>query len=192
MPTPHGPAEADPPPPLRLLLYGLQSPINVGAVLRVAETYGVAVDVWDPPGLFADSGTLRWISDFSCGAYARGAYRLLDAAPSPRAGHGRRIATCLRGRATSLPDFDFQPGDVVAIGNEYDGLPADYIAAADCRLHIPMPPGYTPKPPSLQPIDPTRPPMDPADGSPVLSAAMSAAIICYAAFARSDVNGRSS
>lgn len=168
-------------PPLRLLLHGLQSPINVGTLLRVAETFGVGVDVWDPAGLFRDAEKLRWIHDLSCGAYSRGAFRLLDDAPRPREESIRTIATCLREEATRLPDFVFRPGDLVAIGNEYDGLPADYIAGADCRLHIPMPAGHTPKLPSLQPIDPAHQPVDPDDGSPVLSSAVSGAIICYAA-----------
>lgn len=167
--------------PLRLLLHGLQSPINVGTLLRVAETFGVAVDVWDPAGLFRDAEKLRWIHDLSCGAYSRGTFRLLDEAPRPKEASIRTIATCLREEATHLPDFVFRPGDVVAIGNEYDGLPADYIAGADCRLHIPMLAGHTPKPPSLQPIDPARQPVDPGHGSPVLSSAVSGAIICYAA-----------
>lgn len=168
---------------MRLMLHGLQSAINIGSILRVAETFGVPVDIWDAHGLFAGDETLRWISDFSCGAYQRGAFTLLDAPPGEGPG-GRVIATCVTGAGAMLDDFVFEPDDRVAIGNEYDGLPAGFIEKADVRLCIPMPKSFTPKPPSSAPADPARAGFSTESGDPVLSAAMSAGIICYAAHAQ--------
>jgi len=170
---------------LSLLLYGLQSPINVGAVLRAAETLALKVDIWDEAGLFADPAKRDCIADFSCGAFARGAFRLLDQRPRAGDARGRAVATCLADDAIPLPEFRFEAGDRIAIGNEYDGLPQSFIAAAGARLSIPMANVWTPKPPSRNPIDPGRAPRDPDDGAPVFSAPMAAGIVGYAAFIQS-------
>lgn len=168
-----------------LLLYGLQSPINVGSVLRVSETFGIDVDIWDEAGLFTDPVKRDCISDFSCGAVDRGAFHLLDEHPEKTITAGRSIATCLADDAVSLTDFRFMAGDRIAIGNEYDGLPKQFIGSANLRLRIPMADVWTPKPKSHRPIDPNRAPRDPTDGTPVLSAAMTAGIIGYIAFTQS-------
>ena len=170
---------------ISLLLHGLQSAINVGAVLRMAESFGIGVDIWDEAGLFADPAKRTRIADFACGAVHRGAFRLLVDQPMAHGTAVRQIATCLTDDAVALTDFRFQPGDRIAIGNEYDGLPRTFIAAADVRLRIPMANVWTPKIPSSNPIDPHRPTRDPADGAPVLSAAMAAAIVSYVAFSQS-------
>lgn len=170
--------------PYRLLIHDVQSAINLGMILRVAETYAVPVDIWDPRHLFADPERVGWISDFSCGAFQRGAYRLLDAEPSPHEQGGRLVATCLREDAEQLPQFEFRPGDRIAVGNEYDGLPESFIERADTRLYIPMPPTRTPKLPSRDPIDPARRDFVSRDDSPVLSAAMTVGVLCYAGYAR--------
>ena len=54
-------------PGLEFLLYGLQSPINIGMILRVAETYRFHVAIYDPFCLLDHPDKLRTISDFSCG-----------------------------------------------------------------------------------------------------------------------------
>jgi tRNA G18 (ribose-2'-O)-methylase SpoU len=82
----------------------------------------------------------------------------------------------------SLPDYRFQRADVCALGNEYDGLPDEMLARADVVLNVPMPQIWTPKPKSFNPIDATRTKAVARDGQPNLNVAMSAGIICYAAF----------
>lgn len=168
-------------PPCRMLLYDLQSGINIGSILRVAESFAVPVSIWDPRARLQDPEAREWIADFSCGAWARGQYGVLAATPQPGAGPGRFIATCTRADAIAATDFDFRSDDTVVIGNEYDGLPDALIAAADIRLTIAMPKTHTPKPASRRAIDPTRQGYAVVDGAPVLSAAMAAGILCYAA-----------
>ena len=63
---------------LELLLVGLQSPINIGMILRVAETYQFHVSVIDRFGVLADTAKLGVIGDFACGALARRGYQLVD------------------------------------------------------------------------------------------------------------------
>jgi tRNA G18 (ribose-2'-O)-methylase SpoU len=170
---------------LELLLHGLQSPVNIGMILRVAETYQFRVSIYDQPGVLDDAGKLRTIQDFACGAVERRGFRKVGDEPAlTRLLHDRRlVATSIERGAVSLPDFAFRPGDVFALGNEYDGLPDAFVTRADVVLNIPMPAVWTPKPKSLNPIDPTRTATVARDGEPNLNVAMTAAIICYTAYA---------
>jgi tRNA G18 (ribose-2'-O)-methylase SpoU len=188
--NPSGPAASDPNTAdgeraLEFLLYGLQSPINIGMILRVAETYRFRVSIYDKFRVLDDPDKLRTVRDFACGAADRRGFRNAgDEAGLRQILKGRRlIATSIERGATSLPAYRFRRGDVFALGNEYDGLPQDVIARADAVLNIPMPLVWTPKPRSLNPIDPARTASVAREGQPNLNVAMSAGIICYAAFA---------
>jgi len=164
-----------------LLLYDLRSPINIGMVLRIAETFQLRVSIFDPAHVLRDEARLQTISDFACGALQRRPPRMLAGAVQLRhLRHGvRLVATAIEGAASTLPEFAWQQTDILVLGNEYDGLPADLVASADARVHIPMPDGYVPKPRSSAPIDPTR--MGPVanDGTPNLNVAVAAGILCY-------------
>jgi tRNA G18 (ribose-2'-O)-methylase SpoU len=166
-------------PGIRLLLWNVQSAINLGMLLRVAETYRVPVGI-----LGAGPVLSATTSDFACGALERVGFTALSDAAAAHAwrGKGRLIATSIDRAAASLPEFCFTPGDVVALGNEYDGLPAEIDAAADCKIIIPMAEVWTPKPPSRSPIDPARSKPVARDGEPNLNVAMAGGIICYAAY----------
>ena len=167
------------------LLYGLQSPINIGMILRVAETYRFRVSIYDHYGVLARPEALRTIEDFSCGALLRRGFGVLnDHAALDVFLEGKRlVSTAIDPNACALPAYEFRPGDVFALGNEYDGLPEPIVARADTVLNIPMPSGWTPKPVSLNPIDPARKDPVARDGRPSLNVAMTAAILCYACFA---------
>jgi len=92
------------------------------------------------------------------------------------------VATTITSDTVALPDFAWQQGDVVALGNEYDGLPAELVRDAAVRLRIPMPDGYAPKPLSRHPIDPSRTAPVTRQGKPSLNVAVSAGIIAYSAY----------
>jgi tRNA G18 (ribose-2'-O)-methylase SpoU len=170
---------------LELLLYALQSPINLGMILRVAETYGVRVAIHDRHGVLDDPDKVATMEDFSCGAAERwGFQRIDDTAALERLRTGRRlIATSIEADSRALSDHRFQPADLIVLGNEYDGLPDDVVATADLTLWVPMPAVWTPKPPSRNPIDPRRTASVARDGKPNLNVAMTAGIICYSAYA---------
>jgi tRNA G18 (ribose-2'-O)-methylase SpoU len=164
-----------------LLLYDLRSPINIGMILRLAETFQLQVSIFDPAHVLRDEARLRTISDFACGALQRRPPRMLAGAVQLRQLRRgvRLIATTIEGKASALPEFEWQNTDVLVLGNEYDGLPADLVASAEARLHIPMPDGYVPKPKSLAPIDPTRVAPVANDAKPNLNVAVAAGILCY-------------
>jgi tRNA (cytidine/uridine-2'-O-)-methyltransferase len=167
-------------PGLTLLLHNLRSPVNIGMILRVAETYGVAVAISGSTDVLAAGAQQRTISDFACGALERRGFKAIDGlAHIAGAGHERLLATSIEPAAQPLPQFRFQPGDVVLLGNEYDGLPAEVEARCGATLRIPMADVWTPKPASHQPIDPTRVSPVARDGMPNLNVAIAAGIICY-------------
>src|SRR5262249_22489232 len=80
-PLPHSPTESrrpPAPPDVGLLLYGLQSPINIGMILRVAETYRARISIFDPHRVLDDAERLVTIKDFACGALERRGFQRLD------------------------------------------------------------------------------------------------------------------
>ena len=81
-----------------------------------------------------------------------------------------------------MEKFSFAGGDVIAVGNEYDGLSDTFVADADAVVRISMADVWTPKPRAAQPIDPLRQTSVMRDGSPSLNVAISAGILCHAAF----------
>lgn len=169
---------------LRLLLIGLQSPINIGMILRVAETYQFHVSILDRFDVLGDAAKLAVIADFACGALARrGFRRVADDCELARLRAGRRlVATSIEPNAVDLSAYRFAAGDVIAFGNEYDGLSDAVLTSADAILRIPMPAVWTPKPKARHPIDPSRTAPVAREGSPNLNVAMTAGIICHAAY----------
>jgi len=165
-----------------LFLYDLQSPINIGLTLRAAEQFDDRVAIYDPRSILADPQKAVTISDFSCGAFTRRAPQIVDSLAALRKTQsGRIIATSLDRHSIPLNEFDFREGDVILLGNEYDGLPADVIQNADARLYIPLADVVVPKQKSQgTPIDPTRQAEVAQNGVPNLNVATAAAIISYA------------
>jgi tRNA G18 (ribose-2'-O)-methylase SpoU len=84
--------------------------------------------------------------------------------------------------------FQWEARDLIALGNEYDGLSDDFVAGASEQLYIAMPDGSAPKPQSSNPIDPTRQRPVRNDGSPSLNVAIAAGIICHAAYGYSKLS----
>jgi tRNA G18 (ribose-2'-O)-methylase SpoU len=169
---------------LELVLCGLQSPVNIGIILRVAEAFQFKVSILDPHDLLDDPQKLSTIRDFACGAMSRrGFQRLENPSALERLRCGRRfIATSIGRNAQPLSSFHFLPGDLIALGNEYDGLPDEVVATADTLLHVPTPAVWIPKEKSHSPIDPVRTAPVAHDGQPSLNVAVTAGILCYAAY----------
>jgi tRNA G18 (ribose-2'-O)-methylase SpoU len=167
----------------RLLLHDLASPINIGMILRVAETYRMPVAVFDPRGVVKGQA-LSTISDFACGALERlGVGHIEEEADLLRVlSTGRIVGTAIEPPTVPLPEFVFSRSDIILIGGEYDGLPPELLERTAVNVTIPMCDVWTPKPRSVSPIDPSRTKPVRSDGTPSLNAAMSAVILAYHAF----------
>jgi tRNA G18 (ribose-2'-O)-methylase SpoU len=168
-----------------ILLYDIQSPINIGMILRVAEIYRRRVLVVDAHRVFARAEARRTISDFATGALERNPPRFLaqeevlaDSWPID----GRAIATTSVEGAWDAWTFGWNRDDCLMLGNEYDGLPEPVERRAAASVRIPMPDGFYPKPRSHMPIDATREQSVANDGRPSLNVATAGAILCCLAY----------
>ncbi len=123
---------------MRAALFQPDIPQNTGAIMRVAACFGAGLDIIGPCGFPLDSRDLRRAA-MDYGALAppvlhSGWTAFLESAERRS---GRLVLLTTRG-ATSLYDFVFEPTDILMLGRESAGAPADVHAAAEARLVIPL------------------------------------------------------
>ncbi len=122
---------------MRIALFQPEIPGNVGAILRLSACLGVPVDIIEPTGfVWSDSRLKRAAMDY------------LDHVTLAR--HVGWAAFCAQAQGrivllsskapTRLPDFAFEPGDIVLMGQESAGVPEDIRAACDAAVRIPLNP----------------------------------------------------
>ena len=123
---------------IRLTLYQPDIAANTGAILRLGACLGVSVHIVHPTGFALSDRALR-----------RAGMDYLERAE--RIEHtdwmafnswvendgGRLVALTTRGD-TPLPEFAFQPNDILLLGRESAGLPEPVLVTADARLRIPL------------------------------------------------------
>jgi tRNA (cytidine/uridine-2'-O-)-methyltransferase len=122
---------------MRLALFQPEIPGNVGAMLRLSACFAVAVDVIEPCGfVFSDARLKRAGMDY------------IDHVSLTRHADWEQFATNRSGRLvllttkadSSLYDFTFAAGDILLMGQESAGVPADVAEQCDARIKIPMNP----------------------------------------------------
>jgi tRNA (cytidine/uridine-2'-O-)-methyltransferase len=121
---------------MRLALYQPDIPQNTGALIRLGACLGVPVDIIEPCGfLWSDAKLKRAGMDYlgeaditrhSGWAAFRGAH------PG-----SRLVLLTTKGHVSHL-DFAFAPSDLLILGRESAGVPAEVHNAAAARLTIPM------------------------------------------------------
>lgn len=127
------------PAPVEIALYQPDIPQNTGAVMRTAACLGTAMHIIEPCGfVLSDARMRRSGMDYLDRLEMR---RHASWAAFREALEGRRLVLLTTAAATRLPDFRFQPGDMLLFGRESAGVPDDVHAAADARVRIPLAPG---------------------------------------------------
>lgn len=125
---------------MRVALYEPDIPQNTGAILRLATCLGVAVDIIEPAGfVMTDKRLKRAGMDYIDRASIRthASWRAFEAArTSAPAAH--RLVLLTTSGDTSHVAFRFRPDDILMVGRESVGVPADVEAAADARIRIPI------------------------------------------------------
>ena len=120
---------------MRIALYQPEIAGNVGAVLRLGACMGVAVDLIEPMGFAWDDARVR-----------RTAMDYIDEVEITRHGNweafraarpGRLVLLTTKG-TTSLYDPVFAPDDILLIGKESAGVPADIATQCALALRIPI------------------------------------------------------
>jgi tRNA (cytidine/uridine-2'-O-)-methyltransferase len=123
---------------IRLALYQPDIPQNTGTMLRLAACLGVPVEIVEPAGFDVSDRNLRrsGLDYLDQASIARHVSWTRFAAWLDDAG-GRLVLATTKG-AQPYTSFAFAPGDVILVGRESAGVPAEVHAAAHARVVIPM------------------------------------------------------
>jgi TrmH family RNA methyltransferase len=133
-----GPRNPASPPPLVLVLAGLQDPGNLGTLIRSAEAFGATgvitlpgtVSLWNQKALRASSGSI-----FRLPVIAAHPDELFAALAQHRIPALAAVAT----DGESLVRHDLSRPAALILGNEGSGIPPEILRRADARLTIPCP-----------------------------------------------------
>lgn len=122
-----------------LALYQPDIPQNAGAAIRLCACLGMGLRVIEPCGFPWDDRKIRtaamdYIDRLTLTRHASWESFRRDTA-------GRRIVLLTTKTDISYYDFAFRHGDILLLGRESAGVPADVHEAADTRLTVPMAPG---------------------------------------------------
>ena len=121
---------------MRLALFQPDQAGNVGTILRLAACLGVPVDIVEPCGFpWSDKALKRAGMDYAEIAQVA---RHADWEAFAAARSGQRLVLMTTQGATPLPDAHFEAGDILLMGSESSGAPADVHTAAALRVRIPQ------------------------------------------------------
>lgn len=125
---------------MRIALYQPDIAGNVGAVLRTAACFCVPCDIIEPCGFaFSEKALKRAGMDYAAQAQIS---RHPDWASFLETLNGARLVLMSSKASEPLSRFAFQPNDVILMGSESSGAPAEVHNRADARVYIPMAPGF--------------------------------------------------
>ena len=119
---------------MRLALYQPDIPQNTGALMRLAACLGVPLDLIEPAGFLLSDRRLKRAGMDYLDALEMTRHRSWDAFLE------RRPLLILLTTRGSVPyhRFVFAPDDILLLGRESAGVPAEVHAVADARLRVPM------------------------------------------------------
>ncbi|MGO4666467.1 tRNA (cytidine(34)-2'-O)-methyltransferase [Bosea sp. 2RAB26] len=126
---------------LRLALYQPDIPQNSGTMIRMAVCLGIAVDIIEPAAFdVSDRHFRRSGMDYleRAAITRHDSFKAFDAW---RLAGGHRLILAETDGATAHTDFAFAPGDIVLVGRESAGVPAELYSTVDGSVHVPMRPG---------------------------------------------------
>jgi tRNA (cytidine/uridine-2'-O-)-methyltransferase len=121
---------------MRLALFEPDIPQNLGAFIRLSAGLALPLDVIEPCGFPVDDKRIRRaaMDYYDLARIVRHASWAAFCRDRPL---GRLILLSTTG-AVRLPEARFQPDDILLMGRESAGVPAEVHAAADLRVRIPL------------------------------------------------------
>jgi tRNA (cytidine/uridine-2'-O-)-methyltransferase len=126
---------------VRIALYQPDIPQNVGATMRLAACLAIGLDIIEPCGFpLTDKALKRAALDYSA-LVAPVRWASFAAYRCGMAAAGRRLVLVETDGRARLEAFRFAPGDVLILGRESAGSPAEVHNAAAASLRIPLAPG---------------------------------------------------
>jgi tRNA (cytidine/uridine-2'-O-)-methyltransferase len=121
---------------MRLALYEPDIPQNVGGFIRLAACLGTPLDIIEPCGFPVDDKRIRRAAmDYYDLARIR---RHASWAAFCRDRPPGRLVLLTTAAATALPNARFRTDDILLLGRESAGVPAEVHDAADLRVRVPM------------------------------------------------------
>lgn len=127
---------------MRIALYQPDIAGNVGTILRLAACWQIAVDIILPCGFPASDAQLRRAA-MDYGSHVDVTRHVdFDAFLENRMTGGARLVALTSVGETALFNAQFQPDDILIMGRESAGLPADIRDMAAQRVRIPMASGF--------------------------------------------------
>lgn len=126
---------------LRLALYQPDIPQNAGTMIRLAACLGLAVDIVEPAAFDVSDRHFRRSGMDYLERAAVMRHDSFAAFEEWRRSAGHRLVVAETDGATAHADFAFHAGDIVMVGRESAGMPAQVLGAADASVYIPMQPG---------------------------------------------------
>jgi tRNA (cytidine/uridine-2'-O-)-methyltransferase len=127
---------------MRIALFQPDIAGNVGTILRLAACWQVPVDIVLPCGFPVSDAQLRRAAMDYGGAAEVTRHADFAAFAAARLADGARLVALSSGGETSLYDAVFRPDDILLMGRESAGLPAELHERADLRLRIPIAEGF--------------------------------------------------
>ncbi|MEK7688080.1 MAG: tRNA (cytidine(34)-2'-O)-methyltransferase [Pseudomonadota bacterium] len=132
---------------MRLALFEPDIPQNLGAFIRLAACLGVPLDIIEPCGFPVDDKRIRRaaMDYYDLATITRHAswtaFRTAHLGGQPSGGASGRLVLISTAGAVPLPEVAFRADDILLLGRESAGVPADVHDAADLRVRIPLRPG---------------------------------------------------
>jgi tRNA (cytidine/uridine-2'-O-)-methyltransferase len=129
--------------PLTLALYQPDIPQNAGAMLRLCACLDVDAALIEPAGFPTSDRNFRRAGMDYLDHVTLARHASFTAFESWRArlaaeGAPRRLVLLTTSAALPYTAFAYAPGDILMVGRESAGAPADVHAAADARVIVPM------------------------------------------------------
>jgi tRNA (cytidine/uridine-2'-O-)-methyltransferase len=126
--------------PLTVALYQPDIPQNTGTILRTCACLGLAAAIIEPAGFLASDkhfgrAGMDYLAHVEIARYPHWA-----AFEDWRRAAGRRLVLLTTKARLAYTAFSYVPGDILLVGRESAGVPAEVHAAADARLVIPLKP----------------------------------------------------
>ncbi len=125
---------------LILALFQPDIPQNAGTMLRTCACLGLGAAIVEPAGFPVSDRHFRRAGMDYLDAVDIARHVSFAAFEDWRRAAGRRLVLLTTQGAVPYTDFAFRPDDVVMVGRESAGAPADVHAAADARLVVPIRP----------------------------------------------------
>jgi len=123
---------------VRLALYQPDIPQNTGTIIRMAACLGIAVDIVEPAAFDVSDRHFRRSGMDYLERAAVTRHDSFQAFDGWRHAAGHRLVLAETDGAEPFTGFSFNPGDIVLMGRESAGVPAEVYAAAEASVRIPI------------------------------------------------------